>query len=140
MVQAATIRQQRVLFADDDAFFRDMGAGALLDAGYDVVDAHDGASALAVLDQTQPNAPAPVDLIVLDLEMPGVSGYDVMTKIRAEHADQHIPIIVITGHEDTASVERAFTLGATSFLAKPLNWSLFVHHVKFVLKADESRR
>lgn len=130
---------QRVLFADDDAFYRDMGAGALADAGYDVVEAGDGAAALEVLDQSQ-NATAPVDLIVLDLEMPGLSGYDVMTKIRAEYADKHIPIIVITGHEDTESVERAFTLGATSFLAKPLNWSLFVHHVKFVLKADESRR
>jgi two-component system, sensor histidine kinase and response regulator len=139
MDNAKKVRQQRVLFADDDAFYRDMGAGALADAGYDVVEAGDGAQALDVLDPAQASG-APVDLIVLDLEMPGLSGYDVMTKIRNEYSDQHIPIIVITGHEDTQSVERAFTLGATSFLAKPLNWSLFVHHVKFVLKADESRR
>jgi two-component system, sensor histidine kinase and response regulator len=139
MTKMLTTGAMRVLFVDDDPFYREMGTGALMDAGFDVVDAIDGAAALAALanDMSGFNT---IDLIVLDLEMPGMSGVDVMQRIRSEYADRHIPILVITGHEDTASIERAFDAGATSFLAKPLNWSLFTHHVNFVLKADRSRR
>jgi two-component system, sensor histidine kinase and response regulator len=130
---------KKVLFVDDDAFYRDMGEGALLDAGFRVAVAETGSGALTRL-ETDAVGPESIDLIVLDLEMPGITGFDVIERIRAVHADRHVPIIVITGHEDTQSVERAFEAGATSFLAKPLNWSLFVHHVRFVLKAEDSNR
>lgn len=79
------------------------------------------------------------DLMVLDLSMPGVSGFDVLEHVRTTRKLTDMPILVITGHDDSGSVMRAFELGATSFLAKPLNWVLFVQHVQFVLNAARTQ-
>jgi two-component system, sensor histidine kinase and response regulator len=119
----------RVLFVDDDPFYRDIAQETLASAGYVVSMAESGAAAIDSLDRAQ------FDLVVLDLGMPGVTGFDVISAVRAGRRNQNVPILVITGHDDADSVARAFDGGATSFLAKPLNWMLFVHHVQFVLKA-----
>ncbi len=119
----------RVLFVDDDPFYREIAEDALESSGYTVAMADSGAAAIEFLDKS------PVDLVVLDLGMPGVTGFDVIDAVRAGRRNQNVPILVITGHDDADSVARAFDGGATSFLAKPLNWVLFVHHVQFVLKA-----
>jgi DNA-binding response OmpR family regulator len=132
MTTAELQERGRVLFADDDAFYRDLAAAALADAGYSVTVCSEGASALEQL-STQA-----FDLAVLDLEMPGMSGFDIIERVRSGANNRHIPILVITGHDDTKSVDRAFHIGATSFLNKPLNWLLFVHHVHFVLKSARS--
>ena len=119
----------RVLFVDDDPFYREMAEDALVGAGYDVSLLDSGAAAIAALDKSQ------FDLVVLDLGMPGISGFDVLDKIRSSRRNANVPVLVITGHDDAESVSRAFDGGAISFLVKPLNWMLFVHHVQFVLKA-----
>jgi two-component system, sensor histidine kinase and response regulator len=119
----------RVLFVDDDPFYREIAQDTLVSAGYTVCMAESGAAAIDVLERNQ------FDLVVLDLGMPDVTGFDVINAVRAGRRNQDIPILVITGHDDAESVARAFDGGATSFLAKPLNWVLFVHHVQFVLKA-----
>ncbi len=119
----------RVLFVDDDPFYREIAQDALVSAGYAVSMAESGADAIEIVDKSQ------LDLVVLDLGMPGVTGFDVIDAIRVSRRNQNVPILVITGHDDAESVARAFDGGATSFLAKPLNWVLFVHHVEFVLKA-----
>jgi two-component system, sensor histidine kinase and response regulator len=119
----------RILFVDDDPFYRDLAAGTLDDARYNVTLADGGAAALAALDG------GAFDLLVLDLAMPDVSGFEVLEQLRAGKKQANMPVLVITGHDDAESVARAFDIGATSFLAKPLNWMLLVHHVQFVLKA-----
>lgn len=124
-----TLSTGRVLFVDDDPFYREMAKDALAGAGYEVTLLDNGSAAIAALDQT------PFDLVVLDLGMPGISGFDVLDKVRASRRNPNVPVLVITGHDDAESVSRAFDGGAISFLVKPLNWMLFVHHVQFVLKA-----
>ncbi len=131
LLQENRVQRGRILFVDDDPFYRDMARASLADAGVEVIIAVDGADALAAL------AGPPVDLIVMDLEMPGLTGFDVLARLRANPAFQHTPVLVITGHDDTGSIERAYHSGATSFLAKPLNWLLFVHHVMFMIRAGE---
>ena len=123
------VGEGRVLFVDDDPFYRDIASATLTEAGFSVVAVEDGATALTQLANTE------FDLLVLDLELPELSGFDVIERIASVLKRPHLPILVITGHDDTASVEQAFNLGVKSFLAKPLNWPLFVHHVNFVLKS-----
>lgn len=121
--------QGRILFVDDDPFYRELASAALIEAGFIVVCAIDGPAALAEVEA------AAFDLVVLDLALPGLSGFEVVSHIRDQLRKPDLPILVITGHDDTDSVARAFDLGVKSFLAKPLNWPLFVHHVNFVLKS-----
>jgi two-component system, sensor histidine kinase and response regulator len=123
----------RILFVDDDPFYRDIANETLTSAGYDVTAVDGGAQAIVELNKTS------FDLMVLDLSMPGVSGFNVLEHVRQVRKLPDLPVLVITGHDDGDSVLRAFDMGATSFLAKPLNWVLFVHHVEFVLKAARAQ-
>lgn len=131
-ISRSTSGGRRLLVVDDDAFYRDMAAAALEAADYEVITALDGNAGLELL-RTQP-----IDIAIIDLTMPGMDGYELIRRARAEARNGSIPIIVITGQEDTASLEQAFEAGATSFMAKPLNWPLFVHHVHFVHRAGKT--
>ena len=120
---------RKVLVADDDPFHRELCVSALEDAGFSVIAASDGAETLERFEDHT------FEIAIVDLTMPLVDGFEVISRLRARPATEHVPLIVITGHDDAGSVQKAFELGATSFLAKPLNWPLFVHHVEFVLKS-----
>lgn len=124
----------RILFCDDDPFYREMASEMLADAGYKVQTASNGAEAIAALDA------GGFDLTIVDLAMGDITGFDVIEHIRVRNRNADLPILVITGHDDTESIGHAFELGATSFLAKPLNWLLFVHHVRFLLKSARTQQ
>ena len=131
--QASDTRiKRRVLVADDDPFYREIASATLVDAGFDVVTAGDGREALDVVAATSP------DIAIVDVLMPELTGIDFLIQLRSAGGLRHMPVVVITGHDDTESIERAYDAGATSFLAKPLNWPLFVQHVNFVLKAGQA--
>ena len=130
----AALQSGNILFADDDDYYCDLGPELLRDHGFNVVRAHDGAECLAQLDQNR------VDLAIIDLDMPHVSGFDVLSRIRSASSNGTLPVIVITGHNDTASIERAYHHGATSFMTKPFDWSLFLNSVLFVLKSSQTER
>jgi two-component system, sensor histidine kinase and response regulator len=119
----------RILFVDDDPFYRDLASAALGSAHMSVTMAEDGDHAMQAL------AAASYDLMVLDLSMPGRTGFEIIEGLRRNTAHSDLPIVIITGNDDEATVARAFELGATSFQAKPLNWPLFVQHVRFVLES-----
>ena len=123
---------RRLLVADDDAFYREIAVTSLTAAGYDVKAAADGVEALEIINTM------PLDIAVVDVGMPRMGGLELIAMVRTAEASRHLPIIVITGNDDTESVEKAFQAGATSFVAKPLNWPLFVQHVNFVHKAAQA--
>jgi len=123
---------RRVLVADDDPFYREIASATLVDAGFDVVTAGDGREALEVVAATSP------DIAIVDVLMPEMTGIEFLSLLRTTGNHRHMPVVVITGHDDTESIEKAYEAGATSFLAKPLNWPLFVQHVNFVLKAGQA--
>jgi CheY-like chemotaxis protein len=125
--------QCRILFVDDDPFYRDLATEALGSARMSLAIANDGEEALASL------ASATCDLMVLDLSMPGRSGFDILEAVRRDPRLADLPVIVITGNDDEATIARAFELGATSFMVKPLNWPLFVQHIRFVLASAQAR-
>lgn len=121
--------RSRLLVVDDDPFYREMATAMLDEAGYEVLAVEDGLKGLEILRATH------IDIAVIDLTMPGADGYEVIRRTRAQGHNPALPLIVMTGQEDVATLEKAFEAGATSFVAKPLNWPLFVHHVHYVGRA-----
>ena len=126
-----TSHTPHILIADDDDTARLLMRAALRKAGYDVSLAQDGADALRLF-RTQR-----FDMVMLDIDMPGLTGYEICATLRAE-AGQWLPILMVTGMDDLASIELAFHSGATDFVAKPINWGLIGHRVKYMLRASRA--
>jgi DNA-binding response OmpR family regulator len=76
------------------------------------------------------------DLVLLDLEMPGMDGFTVLKRMRDDAALRHVPVVVQTGREDVEAIDRCFHLGAASFVMKPLNWRLLTYQIRYVLRAE----
>jgi diguanylate cyclase (GGDEF)-like protein len=124
IASAAKREAPRVLLVDDDAFSRAVLQRRLVRLGVDVIEVANGAAAVPLLISEV------FDLIVLDLEMPELDGFTLLTIIRSNPRLRHLPTVVITGDESRATAERALGAGATSFLVKPLNWAVFGPHIK----------
>jgi signal transduction histidine kinase len=122
-----------IIVVDDDPVLRELACAKLVEAGHRVRYASSGEEGLALLRQ------AGADLVISDVDMPGMNGFDVVRAIRSDQKLKETPVIVVTGSERPDAVEQAFAAGATSFLSKPINWTLFSHAVRFVLKASSDR-
>jgi diguanylate cyclase (GGDEF)-like protein len=118
------------LIADDDAALAMLAAAALEQHGFRTIVVEDGAEALAAAREQRP------DLLLLDVDMPALTGFEVCRRIRAlDRWGQLVPMVILTGHEDTASVEEAYAVEATDFIAKPVNWALLGHRMRYVLRS-----
>ena len=73
-------------------------------------------------------------IVLLDVEMPGLDGYAVCRRLRADPRFTTIPIVMVTGHEDSTAITRAFDAGATDFIAKPVNWALLPRRLEYILR------
>ena len=118
----------RILVADDEPTSRLLMQAALVKSGFEVSLAVDGEDALR---QFHAN---PCDMVMLDVEMPDIDGYQVCAALRAEVGDE-LPIVMVTGMDNLGSIERAYEAGATDFIAKPINWSLIGHRVKYLFRS-----
>ena len=123
--------QATILVVDDDASALVLMRAALRKAGFDVTIAQSGEVALSSFRASS------FDMVMLDVDMPGMSGYEVCTALRAE-ADPLLPIVMVTGLDDMQSVESAYHAGATDFIAKPFNWALIGHRVKYLMRAHQA--
>ncbi|HYT70722.1 MAG TPA: type II/IV secretion system protein [Gemmatimonadales bacterium] len=103
----------KVLLVDDEDSLRKVMRDLLERDGYDVAEARDGAQALDQIDRVGP------DIIVLDLNLPGLDGYGVLSHLRSRPATASIPVIVLTAKGDEDNEVRVFELGADDFLTKP---------------------
>ena len=104
----------RILIIDDDVSFRYMLRMHLTQAGYDVRVAEDGVEGgRALLEQ-------PPDLIISDLAMPFLNGFDLLALLKQEPATASIPVILLSGIRNNDLLEKAVALGAADFLAKPV--------------------
>jgi diguanylate cyclase (GGDEF)-like protein len=118
----------RVLIADDDALLRDIAVATFESAGFDVEAVTTGNAAVAACAARLP------DIALLDVEMPNGSGYEACAAIRALPGGANLPIVMVTGHDDPASIDQAYDVGATDFVVKPINWALIVHRIRYVLR------
>ena len=121
-----------LLFADDDPILREFAHVHLSTDSAEVLTAEDGEDAWEKL-QAQP-----VDLLLVDLEMPRLDGFGLVRRLRADPRFALLPVIVVTGREDVAAIDRAFQSGATSFIVKPINWRLLSYQVRFTLRAHRA--
>ena len=104
-----------VLIADDDADIRDLVAFRLTQNGHRVTAVEDGMAALrAVREQ-------PVELALLDIRMPGMSGLDVCRELRAKPETASLPVIMITARSQEGDVEVGFAAGADDYIIKPFS-------------------
>jgi diguanylate cyclase (GGDEF)-like protein/PAS domain S-box-containing protein len=124
----------RVLVVDDDDTTRMLARRSLELAGFQVCEAADGIEALEALDRDQP------DIVLLDVDMPRLDGFEACARIRAMPDHEMLPILMATSFEDAESVDRAYAAGATDFTNKPINWSLLHHRVRYLLRASETLR
>jgi CheY-like chemotaxis protein/phosphoribosyl 1,2-cyclic phosphodiesterase len=105
----------RILIVDDDEDLRILARKALVRAGHKVREAESGEEGLALVDSWLPQ------LLLLDLNMPGMDGYEVLRRLRSRDAGRTLPVIVLTAMGDEESARNSFQLGATDFLAKPFS-------------------
>ncbi len=122
---------KQILIVDDDAVARVLLKSALRQAGYETGLAVDGPDALRQFEARR------WDLVLLDVQMPGQSGYEVCAAMRRS-VGELLPIVMVTGMDDVASIEKAYESGATDFIAKPLNPTLIRHRVKYLLRAHQT--
>ncbi|MCH9672678.1 MAG: EAL domain-containing protein [Gammaproteobacteria bacterium] len=125
----ATIAAPIVLVVDDDPGIRLMVCEALEDAGWTPIEADDGLKALEIVEHTLPA------LVLLDVVMPGCDGFEVCAGIRAKEGAEHIPIMMMTGLDDLPAIKKAYEVGATDFLTKPLNYLILTERVRYILRA-----
>ena len=107
-------RQARILIADDDPAMRELLAGLVRDLGYEAVTVPDGRAALAAVAATPP------DLLLSDVSMPGLSGFELCRRLKADPATRLIPVVLITGIGDEHKIE-GIEAGADDFLPKPFS-------------------
>ncbi len=119
-----------ILLVDDDRECREMYAASLRAAGFEVAEAHNGNQALSKASEEAPS------IVVTDLALPGIDGYQLTRRLRQQTATEHVPIIAITGYggfmEDT---ERALTAGCDAVLTKPCLPDRLLEEVERLLAA-----
>lgn len=120
----------RVLVIDDDEMTRALVAETLEPEGFQVEQAATGADGLASFQRACP------DLVLLDLNMPGMSGFECCERIRQLPQAQHVPIVVLTAQNDDRSIAQAYEVRATDFIAKPISWQLLNHRVRYLLRSS----
>jgi CheY-like chemotaxis protein len=120
----------RILVADDDPILREFAAVYLATPSTTIDTAEDGAAAWARL------MIGDYDVVLVDIEMPRLDGFMLVERIRCEPRLRHMPVIMLTGHEDIASIDRAYQVGATSFLAKPVNWRQLSYQIRYVVRTS----
>jgi CheY-like chemotaxis protein len=109
------ISSSRVLIADDIQQNRELLEAYLADEGYQILMAADGQQTMQMVDQHQP------DLILLDIMMPRMSGYEVCTQIKNDPAKRMIPVLIVTALNEPGDIEKAVKAGCDDFLTKPVN-------------------
>ncbi len=121
-----------VLVVDDDTASRIILREALEQAEFAVEEADDGAPAITAFTVVTP------DIVLLDIVMPMMDGFAACAAIRNLPGGAHVPIVMMTGLDDTASIHRAFEVGATSFITKPINYLLLTYRLQYLLRAQRT--
>lgn len=124
---------KRVLVVDDDDDIRDMLETNLAAAGYEVRQAQDGVKAFELMGSWRP------DLVVLDVSMPRMDGWEVAGKVSTDPKLSAVPLLFLTAHTDDLDVLRGLSLGAIEYMTKPFRPEILVLNVAVLLNAMDGQ-
>jgi diguanylate cyclase (GGDEF)-like protein/PAS domain S-box-containing protein len=124
--------KQLVLLVDDDAITRALARETLEQGDFAVEEAEDGEAGLSAFERLRPS------IVLLDVMMPALDGFEACAALRALEGGEHIPVLMMTGLDDAESINRAFEVGATDFITKPIAWPMLVHRVRYLLRANRA--
>ena len=117
----------KLLIVDDDKMLLDMFKEILTHEGYEVVVASDGEEALAKVKETNP------DVILLDLVLPKMNGFEVLKEIRQKYKDKWRPVIILSGQGDLESIKKGYDLEADHYLTKPCPLENLLHGIRTMI-------
>lgn len=121
-----------IMIVDDSVTVRKVTSRLLERQGYDVVTAKDGVDAIEQLENIKP------DLMLLDIEMPRMDGFEVLNLVRHHDMHQYMPIIMITSRTGEKHRERAFSLGVSQYMGKPFQEEELLENIDALLVASDS--
>ena len=127
--QFQTKNAARILVVVDDISVRMQVCNTLKNAGYTMLQAEDGATALSIFEKSLP------ELVFLDVMLPGIDSMKLCAAIRALPGGLHTSVVMITGVNDIATINRAFAAGATDFIKKPINLPILGYRAKYWLRS-----
>lgn len=123
----------RVLVVDDEPNIVLSLEFLMQQAGFEVSTAADGETALELVGKTPPN------LLLLDISLPGISGFEVLETLRAQEAFRKLPIVMLTAHGREVEREKGLALGADDYITKPFSTRQLVEKVKMLLQEQDSQ-
>ena len=119
----------RILIADDDSTMRVITRAVLEQEGHIVEEAADGDEACRLFEELRP------DLVLMDINMPVMDGLRACEQMRRQPELGGVPILLVTGMDDSDAIAQAYAVGATDFEQKPVNWTVLGHRVRYMLRA-----
>ena len=123
-----------ILIVDDDPILCEFASVHMSTPTARVETAANGEIAFQLLKNGQ------FDVVLVDIEMPVLDGFGLLEQIRSDPDLCHLPVIMLTGHDDVVSIDRSYKLGATAFATKPVNWRQLSYEVRYVLRASRMER
>jgi two-component sensor histidine kinase len=128
---SAPLTRPLVLVVDDDPIVRLLARRTLEPDGFALAEADDGTTAIDFFTKQLP------DILLLDVKLPTVDGFITCERLRSLAGGEYIPVLMITGQDDIASITRAYEVGATDFISKPINWLILKQRLRYMLRASQ---
>jgi predicted signal transduction protein with EAL and GGDEF domain/FixJ family two-component response regulator len=128
-----SLSQPKVLLVDDDEVNLLLTSIALRERGFTITEATSGERAIQMLSEWLP------DVVVLDALMPGLDGFETCRALRELPGFESLPVLMLTGLDDDASINRAYEAGATDFFVKSTQWSLLAGRLRYLLRSSRTR-
>ena len=113
-----------LLIVDDDAANRDMLSRRLARVGYTFQLAENGEAACSLLDSSK------FDLVLLDIQMPGMSGFDVLTRIRKTRSPIELPVVLVTALNESSDLANGLERGANDYITKPIDFVVALARIR----------
>lgn len=125
-------QNKTILIIDDSSTNNLLFQSILEENGFDVIVSTTGKAGLAAMQKNK------ADLVLLDVMMPGLDGFDVLKKIKEDEKNQSVPVLMLTAKKDSESMKKALDLGATDYLIKPVGIKEIVEKIRKVLNISNS--
>jgi two-component system sensor histidine kinase/response regulator len=132
IIRSETECNPLILVVDDDINMQIQASAVLENEGFNVEIAASGQETLSVFEKLKP------DIVLLDVMLPEIDGFEVCATIRTMEEGKHIPIVMVTGVDDYSSISRSYEVGATDFVTKPIIWLILSHRLRYMMRANQT--